>query len=172
LIHSPSCESGFKFNLVDRVVQLSSPCAPDERWPMGDRVYDQARFKEAADVRHILEEIPAYAHGAVRTNVVTVPAARLEFEPAEHGFNLTSPHLRQRFENSPEAPHRGRPVALIQAGCHDTLQVIRIPAVDCGAQPESVRSELNRLFRLALLDDEPAAPGPAPATDAWVHFET
>ena len=96
----------------------------------------------------------------------------LEFEPAEHGFNLTSRHLRQRFENSREVPYRGRLGALIHAGCHDTLQVIRILAADCGAQPESVRSELNRLFRLALLDDEPAVPVPAPAADAWVHFET
>jgi len=156
LINTPSCRSGFMFNLVDRLIRLSSPCAPDDRWPNGERVYEEAHFHDARDVPRILEDMIARHMAAEPSEQTTLRfERRLQYEPAVQGFYLDSRYLRQRFEDTPEMPFRGKLGALIHSGRHTVSQGIKILAADCGAQPEAVRGELNHLFGLGLLDGEP-----------------
>jgi radical SAM family RiPP maturation amino acid epimerase len=157
LIHTPACVSGFRFNLVDRVIQLVSPCGPDDRWPMGERVYDEAQFDDANDVRRILEEMMARHMPVEPDEERTLRFHRhLQYEQDAGGFKLTTVHLRQRFEETPEAPFMGRLGALVESGGHTPAQIGDILAAERGVPRESVRLALNDLFRLGLLDDEPA----------------
>lgn len=156
-VDTPSCESGFKFNLPDRVIRLSSPCAPDDRWPMGYRVYDEARFQDAPDVRRILAGMIArHMPPEIGHSTIVRFQRCLNFEPSDHGFNLTSPHLRQRFENTPVTSFLGQLGALVHSGRHTAGQLVDRLAVESAAPPESVNEVLNRWFRLGVLDDEPA----------------
>jgi radical SAM family RiPP maturation amino acid epimerase len=157
LINTPSCETGFKFNLVDRVIQLSSPCAPDDRWPMGDRVYAEASFTDADDVRRILEEMIARHMPVEVSDRMPLRFQRhLQYEQTAEGFNLTTVHLRQRFDAS-DAPFMKRLGELVQPGRYTAGQITDILAANDTALRETVCRALHELFRLGLFDDEPAA---------------
>jgi len=155
-LDTSSCRSGFSFNMVDRVIRLTSPCAPDDRWPNGERVYDEATFEDGADVRRILE-------GMISLHMATAPDEQrplrfqrsLQFEPMAHGFKLNSRYLRQRFEDTDETPFMGRLGCLISSGRHTAGQAIGILGPDCA-------DTLNHLFQLGLLDDEPVTKGSGP----------
>ncbi len=153
LIDTPSCRSGFLFNMVDRLIRLSSPCAPDDRWPNGERVYEEAYFQDGTDVRRILEEM-------IARHMVTGPDGQmllrfqrsLQFELTAQGFNLNSRYLRQRFDDTAGTPFMGRLGSLVDSGRYTAEQVIGILGHEC---PDT----LNHLFRMGLLDDEPVAAG-------------
>jgi radical SAM family RiPP maturation amino acid epimerase len=153
LIDTPSCRSGFLFNLVDRVIRLSTPCAPDDRWPNGERVYEEAHFQDGMDVRRILE-------GMIARHMATEPGEQmvlrfqrsLQFEATAQGFNLNSRYLRQRFEDTSRTPFMGRLGAMIDSGRHTAEQVVEILGPGCA-------DTLSHLFRLGLLNDEPVVAG-------------
>ena len=50
-----ACVSGFLFNMVDRSVQLITPCAATERWPLGYWVLDQGTFATPRELRELLQ---------------------------------------------------------------------------------------------------------------------
>ena len=153
LIDTPSCRSGFLFNLVDRLIRLSSPCAPDDRWPNGERVYEEAYFDNGADVARILEDMIARHMSTVPSQQRTLRFQRcLQFESTAEGFNLNSRYLRQRFKNLAATPFMGRLGSLVDSGRHTAEQVIEILGPGCA-------DILNHLFRMGLLDDEPVAAG-------------
>ncbi|MBT7615642.1 MAG: radical SAM family RiPP maturation amino acid epimerase, partial [Rhodospirillaceae bacterium] len=52
-----ACVSGFLINMVERKVQLVSPCAASGRWPLGYRIYDQGRFETPEDFADQIERM-------------------------------------------------------------------------------------------------------------------
>ena len=52
-----ACVSGFLFNMVDRKVQLVTPCNATRRWPLGYWVVDEAHFDSPEELRHELDRI-------------------------------------------------------------------------------------------------------------------
>jgi radical SAM family RiPP maturation amino acid epimerase len=160
LLATPTCVSGFSFNLVDRTIQLISPCVPDDRWPQGTRVYDEARFEDAADVRRVLEEMIARNMPAEVAGTEPLRFQRhLAYERTAVGFNVKSGYQRQRFEETPETPFLGRLGALVHSGRCTLEQIVETLAAEAAAPAESVRLAVNRLFRAGVLDDEPAVSG-------------
>jgi radical SAM family RiPP maturation amino acid epimerase len=157
LISTPACETGLNFNLVERTIKLASPCAPSERWPLGYRVYDQARFETSADVRRIVEDM---IERHVARTASELPVLRfqscLRFEPTNGGFALFSPYLRQRFEATPETPFMARLGELIQSGQHSAERAIARLREEYGATRAAVEAALDELFQLGVLDDGPA----------------
>ena len=161
VINTPSCETGFKFNLPDRVIRLSSPCAPDDRWPEGNRVYDEARFDDADDARRIMEQMIArHMPLAPPDDFVAAFQRPLRFEATVNGFALVGPHLTQRFENTPQKPFLGRLGEAISEGRRTVRDLTELVAREAGAPHEAVLASLNEFFRLGLLDDEPAVAAP------------
>ncbi|HTD58618.1 MAG TPA: radical SAM family RiPP maturation amino acid epimerase [Solirubrobacteraceae bacterium] len=157
LIETPSCETGFKFNLVERTIKLTSPCAPSDRWPLGHRVYDEARFETSADVRRIVEDM-IDRHMARKASELPVLRFQscLSFEPTNSGFALVGPHLRQRFEATPEMPFMARLGELVQSGQHSAERATARLREEYGATRAAVEAALDELFRLSVLDDGPA----------------
>lgn len=52
-----ACVSGFLFNMMDRSVQLITPCNASERWPLGYWVIDEGNFNSPEELRTLLEAI-------------------------------------------------------------------------------------------------------------------
>ncbi len=52
-----ACVSGFLFNMVDRRVQLVTPCNASRRWPLGYWVVDEAYFDSPEELRQALDRI-------------------------------------------------------------------------------------------------------------------
>ena len=154
LINTPSCETGLKFNLVERTIKLASPCAPSERWPLGYRVYDQARFETSADVRRIVEDMidRHMARTASELPVLRFQSC-LRFEPMNAGFALVGPYLRQRFEAAPERPFMARLGELIQSGQYSAERAIARLREEYGTTRAAMEAALDELFRLGVLDE-------------------
>ncbi len=49
-----ACVSGFYLNMVDRRVQLITPCNASRRWPLGYQVLNQGQFEDARSLRSLL----------------------------------------------------------------------------------------------------------------------
>ena len=54
---SPSCVSGFLFNMVEKTITLISPCLPCDLWPNGHRTHAEHTFNDYKDVPAIIEEM-------------------------------------------------------------------------------------------------------------------
>ena len=156
VISTPSCESGFKFNLAERTIRLVSPCAPDDRWPMGYRVYDEASFETGADVAQIVEDM-MFRHMTMTAS--DLPVLRfprhLRYEPIHTGFALIGPRMRQRFEDTSDMSSMARLGELIAAGKHGAGAIVTLLDRECGVTREAVTATLEELFHLGVLDEEP-----------------
>jgi radical SAM family RiPP maturation amino acid epimerase len=159
IVDTSSCETGFRFNMPDRMVRLCSPCAPDDRWPNGYRVYDESRFESADEARQIMRTmIERHMPMTLPDETILSFHRVLRFEATAEGFALAGPHLRQRFANTAEQPFLRRLAELISQGRHTASGLAAILAAECGASRDVVDAALDDLFRLGAIDDEPAAP--------------
>jgi hypothetical protein len=168
LMNTPSCESGFMFNLIERTIKLASPCAPDEHWPLGFRVYDDRRFETPEDVRWIVDEMMD-RHMARKASELTLLRFQscLRFEPTSNGFAIIGPRLRQRFEATHEMPLMTMLGEMIQSGRYSAEKLISL-AEQHGVARASIVDTLDDLFRLGVLDEGPwdrAKAGVSPTND-------
>lgn len=148
-----SCVSGFLLNLVDRRVQLISPCNADDRWPLGYFVYADRRFRDAGELGDILDE-------AIRDHMpVAVPLGRdvrfrpeLTFRAAEYGFTLAGPHGTFDYHGNLFLRDLG---LLIAAGDRRPDELVAEFA-PFGIE-EAVKNWIDELFRAGVLDEAPLA---------------
>ena len=52
-----ACVSGFLFNMVDKRVQLITPCNASDKWPLGYWVLDEGTFETADELRELMSAI-------------------------------------------------------------------------------------------------------------------
>jgi radical SAM family RiPP maturation amino acid epimerase len=151
-----ACVAGFLFNMVDRRVQLVSPCRADARWPLGYRIHDIASFHDGGDVggaldraieRHMPEAPPAARPVAFRRD--------LTLDPAPNGFHLVSRHRRLRVESGPQAALLQQLGRRIGEGASTPLPLADALARELDVAPRDVQDVLALLFDRGALDDEP-----------------
>ncbi|MDY0094908.1 MAG: radical SAM family RiPP maturation amino acid epimerase [Candidatus Vecturithrix sp.] len=95
---SIECMSGFLINLVNRTIQVISPCYSSSRWPYGYRIFDQVSFRDADDFPQMIERL-------IARNMPENPQADmpmrfrddLAYRPAPDGFDLLSPNQVHHF---------------------------------------------------------------------------
>jgi radical SAM family RiPP maturation amino acid epimerase len=87
--NSIGCVTGFLVNMVERKVELISPCTASDRWPLGYIVYGSGTFGDAAELDALLGRLMT-AH--MRQSLDPARPVRfhdwLTFEPAPAGFTL------------------------------------------------------------------------------------
>ncbi|MEV3860030.1 radical SAM family RiPP maturation amino acid epimerase [Streptomyces sp. NPDC050095] len=155
-----ACVSGFLFNMVDRSVQLITPCDANDRWPLGYWVLDQGTFATGAELGTLVENMIARN---MRTRLRLQDPVRLR---PDVEVSVADGELR--------AASRGQRLTFAQTDLDDLAECLTQGMAS--AEELAVRRErragiplvqtlswLNSLFDEGLLDEEPEAPAIDPA---------
>lgn len=145
-----ACVSGFYINMVDRSVQLITPCNATKRWPLGHWVLDHDTFADAADLRRILLRM-------IKENMATSLSHRdtvrlredLNYQPCEAGFTVSTRYQRHTVTHDADMRGIGD---LIASGTHTAMDI----ALALDAPAENTMHFLNvALYDRGLLFEEP-----------------
>ena len=149
-----ACVSGFLLNMVDRSVQLITPCPASERWPLGYWVVDQAEFastQELADVvdRMIEEHMPSDL--GLQDRVRLRPDISIT-RSADDELRLVS-LLTLPVPDQPKPDHL---MELLLAGTYRAADLAEARYEQAGVPHERTLLLLQELFDKGMLDEEPA----------------
>jgi radical SAM family RiPP maturation amino acid epimerase len=150
-----ACVSGFLINMIDRSVQLVTPCNASDDWPLGYWVLDQGTFGSAAELRELLE---AMIEANMRTELSPSDLVglhrdvRLEAERDELRTLSRGPVV-----SFGRQPHAGSLAALITEGRSTASQIALRRWRTAAVPPAETLSLLDRLFAGGLLNEEPKA---------------
>jgi len=151
-----ACVSGFLINMLKQKVELVTPTMASEQWPLGYRVYEEAHFDSAADLRCILEGmIDRHMSESFPANVPITFRDDLEFTRTDDGFAIEACGLRY---NCQHYPFSGRVGEMILDKCHTAGDVIGELVAD-GEDLFLVGHLIQDLYDLGVLNDDPAAQG-------------
>ncbi|VEP16333.1 conserved hypothetical protein [Hyella patelloides LEGE 07179] len=92
---------GFLLNMVQRTIQLISPCIATERWKDGYRIHETRQFTDACDLKVVMEEMIDY-HMPLTLPATDIVRFRpeLKFEPLATGFQVGTKHKTYKFTHS------------------------------------------------------------------------
>jgi radical SAM family RiPP maturation amino acid epimerase len=95
---SIACVSGFLINLVNRTIQVVSPCYTSQKWSYGYRVFDEAHFEDVDAFRRVMAQL-------IERNMPDAPFSTrlvrfrddLVYRQTDAGFDLVSPNQVHHF---------------------------------------------------------------------------
>ena len=148
---SVACVTGFLINMVNRTIQLVSPCYTSNLWPQGLRVFDEDNFEDAEDFGIVVRRM-------IERNMPDAPplacTARfrddLVYRKTEEGFDLVSPNQVHHFEGREVYAPVGARIA------EATLTFDRLYDVLCdehGINPMTALATVKGLFDNGFLDE-------------------
>lgn len=151
-----ACVSGYLVNMLERTVELVSPCGASQRWPQGYRVHERATFRDAAEYRAFIE----------RTVARHMPESLSPSEPVEFVDGL------QMSQEDDALILLSRAKKLrIRPGDHIYAQVARLihpggarpdeimaRLMDQGQSPFDITGALDYFFQTGLLEPPTRAP--------------
>ena len=145
-----ACVSGFLVNMVERKVQLISPCTANQRWPLGYIVFYEFKFNTAAEFRDGMESAIA---NAMRMNVDNDDAVRLhpklKMTRHENGVTLSSSAINLDMASQIESSVLSE---LIAKG--ETLsEIANQRAERCGVPHAWTHQEVDHLWNQGLLEE-------------------
>lgn len=149
-----SCITGFITNMVDRTVELISPCTASELWPLGYIVFDRGTFETAADFRVLIEGmIERHMPEEVALDSLIRFAPQLTYAADPQGFRLGSALGSMNCLDESSADYLRCLGDMIHAGSNRAGEI----AVRCFyefSKPEGVTlATLNTFFQHGMLDD-------------------
>ena len=154
-----ACVSGFLLNMVDRTVQLITPCPVSERWPLGYIVYERSEFTDARDLERTVERmIATHMHTDVPTDRPLRFRTDLRYSPRSDGFLLASPHLTLAFRDNPLMEVLGD---LVNQGTMCLNDVTRYFRDEFDVDEDVCRNWVGLLFENGVLDEDPLSGGAA-----------
>ena len=151
-----SCMSGFLVNMVERTVELVSPCAADHEWPRGYIVFDRGNFDSGDSFRSLLrrmveDNMPEKVLPADRVALTR----RANYRRTEKGFVLSSVFGRVGYENEKMGPYLARLGDLLRQGRQEKIRLGEI-ALECfylfGKHEGLTFGLINDLFNKGLLE--------------------
>lgn len=149
-----ACVSGFLVNMVTKTVQLVSPTRSSERWPLGYRIYGEAKFSTAAEFRAIVDEmIETHMPEDLSGDHVIAFRPDLSYNQLADGFELSG-------AGGTKYTMRGDMVGgayfggLIRKGDRTASDIITA-MVRSGCDIFQVAANLRRLYDLGVFDDDP-----------------
>jgi radical SAM family RiPP maturation amino acid epimerase len=148
---SIACVSGILVNMIERTIQLISPCYTTEKYRYGYRVFSKASFETVEDFDREIRNI--FTRKMLVAPYGTMPMRfrdDLEYRPKDNGFVVVSPNHVHRFEGSELLKHLGD---LIANGDLDYRQLNKRLLVDHGLNPMEVSAAIKRLFDRGFLDE-------------------
>ena len=140
--------------MVDRSIQLVTPCPVSERWPLGYIVYERANFEDEMDLEHTIERMIS-AHMSTE-----IPADRplrfrsdLKYSSEPDGFRLASPYANLAFRDNPLLEVLGN---VISEGKSCLSHITNYFREEFGVEHDICRSWITLLFENGVLDEEPS----------------
>ncbi|MCL2001643.1 MAG: radical SAM family RiPP maturation amino acid epimerase, partial [Planctomycetes bacterium] len=101
-----ACVSGFLVNMVDRTVELISPCACCDEWPKGYIVFARESFLDARDFRETLGRVLArWAPEHLLPEDIVRFNQRFAVRKSETGFAVGTVFGSVRYENGQRIPY-------------------------------------------------------------------
>lgn len=148
---TPSCISGFLFNMVTKTIQLMSPCLPNERWVHGHRIHGEATFTDIEDLANIVEEMIAkHMPLEVKPDEVIRFRQDLHYQTLANGFQLSTKFKKYKFNKSSYLKYLGE---IIDQENKTAQEIANLLARLYGIPTNKTFSHLNRLFAQGFLDD-------------------
>lgn len=148
---SIACVSGFLINMVNRTIQVVSPCYTSKQWIYGYRIFASANFTDAADfpaaIRNLIDRTMA---SAPRSECTARFRDDLLYKPTEQGFDLVSPNQIHHFTGREVQGPLG---AMIAAGDRCYAQVYNDMTSIKGVNPLLAGMAVQRLFDGGFLDE-------------------
>jgi hypothetical protein len=142
-----ACVSGFYLNMVDRSVQLITPCNASQRWPLGHWVLDQDRFSDARSLQRLLKSMgDRHMRATLRSDDVVRLRSDLTYEETAQGLAVSTRYVRHQV-------NLAEPLAsMLKAGQHRLSE----QALALDAPLHQTYHLLNeQLFDRGLMDEEP-----------------
>ena len=160
-----ACIVGFLINMVERTIQLVSPCIAGREWPLGYRVHDRQTFSDASELRSAIEQmIDEHMPLEVAPDSVLRFSPGLRYSTFIDGFRLSTSQYAVDFRSRWQFPTCCSYLELgelIRRG-DMTADQIRATLEHRGASREQIREFLNLLYERGVLDDSPKQYGEAP----------
>jgi len=156
-----ACVSGFLFNMIDRSVQLITPCDANDRWPLGYWVLDRGTFDSAGDLRDLLKHmIDTHMRESLGSadSVTLRPDVAVEVDGRE--LRTVSRGLGLIFRNQPAADELA---GLLADGGAAAGEIALRRQRSAGVPLTESLALLGQLFANGLLDEEPPVPAVAGA---------
>jgi|GEM_PF-265067 len=146
-----ACVSGFLFNMVEKTIQLISPCKASEQWPKGYKVLSEGSFSSAADVRQLMERM-------IDENmpVTLTDNDRVRFRDDIHlelladGFRMSTECWSQTIHDPRYAREFGE---LVLTGLSTVSQIVEA-LHPLGISAREIKASIDVLFKNGLLNDE------------------
>jgi radical SAM family RiPP maturation amino acid epimerase len=158
-IGSIGCVTGFLLNMVERRVQLISPCNANDRWPDGVLVFADEGFENASDLARVLERMAdRWMSPVVRSGDRVRFWDWLRYEELPDGFKLVG---RFRQEVTCVDPTQGDDLRalgdLVRQGTLTADEVASTLEATRAVRRERVQRGLDELLAAGVLDDLAAA---------------
>lgn len=146
-----ACVSGFLVNMVEKKIQLVSPCKASDQWPRGYKVYEEALFGNGEDLRSVMEgmisnNMPLTLHGSDKIRF----RRGLAYKQLQDGFELATEFKTEKARNPVYGLLLGE---MINNGSY-TLSEIVAAVGRLGVPREDVNTSIDAMFRNGLLDEE------------------
>jgi radical SAM family RiPP maturation amino acid epimerase len=149
-----ACLSGFLLNMVDRSVQLITPCTSSNLWPKGHWILAESRFSSGAELASILKEmIDSRMAETVGPDDCLAFRGDLTHSSTDGGFTLTSRFTGKTFEGGAYMCELGK---LVATGQLSATQLARRLQDEHGLAPSWTLEKLNALFQSGVLEEDPA----------------
>jgi len=151
-----SCLTGFKINMVDRTVELLSPCPATEQWRLGHIVFEEGRFETAADLRTLmLGMIERNMTREVTPEMPVYFSPRMKYFEEDDGFKLATVFGSVACRDTTRAPYLKHLGAMIREGTNCAGDV----ALQCfylfGMPEIYTLGNIRNLFNHGMLTEEP-----------------
>jgi radical SAM family RiPP maturation amino acid epimerase len=154
-IASIGCVTGFLVNMVERSVQLISPCTADDRWPLGYYVYAEDHFDDAGELAELLDRMIER-----QMSPTVCPSDRprfldfLRYEELPDGFRLQGRfHQIAVFEDPARSEALRATGRMVRDGGETAGKIVTTVASQHGVAPDAVQTQLNRLLGAGVLDE-------------------
>ena len=148
-----ACVSGFLINLPLGEVRLISPVPASERWPLGYRVYGQARFTDASSFRDaICGLIRSGMRESLRLDDIVSIESNLELSSENNIVNVRSGRFSHTFRDCEDSDALLMLIGRLQGGPVSVEQVMVEMQATCPLP--RIFSLMNLLLNVGLIDDE------------------
>ncbi len=155
-----ACVSGFIVNMVSGLVQLVAPTRACSRWPLGYRIYAEARFTSVQEFRAAVEDMmDVFMPESVPASEVLSFRHDLEFSALDKGFALEGGGMKYSCNSMSYMGRMGRLIHENRTTASDLIGEL----VSKGEDIFLVGQSLQSLYDNGLLDDDPGREGASPA---------